>query len=309
MFVPQAVSSTTEDEENHKLGVKVWFKATCTAKKAGLTAIVKTVKPKILMVLPWRISFVKGDVSADCRVKAALSSEKVIPINSQLIVSVNRNEVSLEYYEDQKGSSPKPTRETFTFESEESASQCVAVIEEERKRKYIHSENFTPKFKEDLDTVVRMKIHEGDEALKELYLACSDEHSPLTAIEALFTNYRSMMNLADSAVSLADLLSAVAVDPAIFILFLCCKIDAGRTTSAYFAKKFGYEIDSSAELFEKLLNHITEIVKQPAWQLKRSLLLAQFQYPTSASDLEPLGVLACTMCLFVYACIYILSVL
>lgn len=92
-----------------------------------------------------------------------------------------------------------------------------------------------------------------------------------------------MQDFEESAVSFGDLLSAVANDPVVLIIFLCCVIDAGRSMNEHFSRMCGHEIDSSAELFEKLLQHVCSTVSKPEWKLKRELLLNQFQYPVSAT--------------------------
>jgi hypothetical protein len=279
MFIPAMAVATAEDEVSHQLGVKVWYQGVCTAKKAGVTALVKNVKPKVIYVLPGRVCFIKSEIDQSLRIQAALIAEKTLFIDDALKVTVNKKELTFEYPD---GEGVK--KEVFTFESEKSATECNAAIQEERTRVYVHSDNFTPKFKENLDTAIRFKIRGGDEALRTLFLSCCSQNPPTATIEALFTNYRTMVDFEENAVSFADLLSAAANDPVVYILFLCCVIDAGSSMFEHFQRLCGHEIDNTAELFEKLLKHITSTVSQPAWKTKRDLFLKQFMYPVPATE-------------------------
>jgi hypothetical protein len=280
MFVPVIVAATPEDEVAHKLGVKVWFQDHCTVKKTGLSAMMKSAKPKTIYILPGKIAIISGDIDGSLRIQAALTTDKTFEIDGNLRESVAKKEVTLEF---QEHGQPKPTKETIVFDTDQAAAQFMTVLREERSRSYIHSENFTPKFMEDLNSAIRMKIQAGDEPLRQMFLACCNQASPSTAVEALFTNYRTMMDFEESAVSFADLLSAVAQDPIVYILFLCCAIDAGKSMYEHFQAIKDREIDNSAELFQLLLSHITHTVSKPEWKLKRELLLSQFQYPASAA--------------------------
>jgi hypothetical protein len=198
---------------------------------------------------------------------------------------LNKKEVTLEFpdlVQTNKGG-PKTAKETFVFESEKAAAQFVKTIQEEKRRNYIESENFTPKFTDDLNSAIKQKIAAGDYPLRELYLACHNKVSPKAAVEALFTNYRSMTDFEEpSPRSFAQVLSAAAQDPVVFILFLCCNIEAGQGMMDHFQYTSGHDIPTYAQLFDELFRHIADTVGKPEWKLKRSLLLSQFQYPTSA---------------------------
>lgn len=84
MFVRAQVVATAEDEISHKLGVKVWFEGICTAKKTGITSMMKNVKPKVVYVLPGRLCMIKSEIDPSLRIQAALTAEKCISINAQL---------------------------------------------------------------------------------------------------------------------------------------------------------------------------------------------------------------------------------
>jgi hypothetical protein len=279
MFIPAMAVATAEDEVSHQLGVKVWYQGVCTAKKVGVTAIVKNVKPKVIYVLPGRVCFIKSEIDQSLRIQAALTAEKALFIDDALKATVNKKEVTFEYPD---GEGVK--REVFTFESEKSATECNAAIQAERTRVYVHSENFTPKFKEDLDTAIRFKIRGGDEALRTLFLSCCSQNPPTATIEALFTNYRTMVDFEENAVSFADLLGAVTNDPVVYILFLCCVIDAGPTMFEHFQQLCGCEISSTTELFDRLLKQVTTTVSKAEWKTKRDLFLKQFMYPVPATE-------------------------
>jgi hypothetical protein len=279
MFIPAMAVATAEDEVSHQLGVKVWYQGVCTAKKAGVTALVKNVKPKVIYVLPGRVCFIKSEIDQSLRIQAALIAEKTLFIDDALKVTVNKKELTFEYPD---GEGVK--KEVFTFESEKSATECNAAIQEERTRVYVHSDNFTPKFKENLDTAIRFKIRGGDEALRTLFLSCCTHTPPPPPSAPLSTNHRTLVYCTEPAVSFGDVLRAAAHDPVVYILFLCCVIDAGSSMFEHFQRLCGHEIDNTAELFEKLLKHITSTVSQPAWKTKRDLFLKQFMYPVPATE-------------------------
>ena len=175
-------------------GVKVWFDDVCTVKKTGFTAMMKTLKPKAILILPWKICWLNNDFTDHiAKVRAAFAEDdRVIYINDQLTSSVLKKEVTLEYPDPTNATGNKPIKETFVFESEQIAATFVQTINEEMTRKYMESANFTGRFCQDLNDTIKQRIASGDRALKEVYLSFYDKVSSAPAVEALFTNYRSM---------------------------------------------------------------------------------------------------------------------
>lgn len=268
-------------------GVKVWFDDVCTIKKTGFAAMMKSTKQKAILVLPWKVCWLNNDFTDPVsKIRAAVAeAEKCVDINDQLTVHRNTKEVTLEFPDVSPSAKAgaKPIKETFVFESESAAVLFCQTIEDERTRNYLESENFAPTFRDELNRVIRQRIVQGDHALKEMYLACHSKVSPSAAVEALFTNYRTVIDEAPSAASFAHLLSAVAQDPVVYLLFLCCTIAADERAMGHFQRVTGgREISSGAQLFDQLLTHVGSTVRAPEWTSRRVMLLLQFQYPVSA---------------------------
>jgi hypothetical protein len=292
-------------EEMHRMGVKVWFEDFCEIKKGGFSSMMKSAaqKQKKLFVLPGKVCWVKGEVNdRSAQLRTALDTDKHIVIHSQLKETVSKKEVTLEFPEvflplppelqhakgGGSGANTKTIKVVFQFATEDVAQRFAHCIKLEKSRHYITSANFTPRFAAELNSAVRTRIESGDPALKELYLSCLNQNPPTTAIEALFTNYRSMTDFEEPCpVAFTSLLSAVAEDSVIYVLYLCCSIESNQAMKENFneialsrgigaAKNF-------TEIFYELLFIVYCTVNAPDWRTHRELFLAQFQFPTLAS--------------------------
>eukprot|EP00601_Ochromonadales_sp_CCMP2298_P031893 CAMPEP_0173342518 /NCGR_PEP_ID=MMETSP1144-20121109/10266_1 /TAXON_ID=483371 /ORGANISM="non described non described, Strain CCMP2298" /LENGTH=636 /DNA_ID=CAMNT_0014289149 /DNA_START=35 /DNA_END=1941 /DNA_ORIENTATION=+ len=280
-------------EDLHEQGVKIWFEGSAVVCKPGMSSMFRSAasKTRRVFVMPGRVCWIKADITdRQMQIRSALLSSKVIPITAQLKESVSRKEVSLEY---ECGSKTRTV--SFAFEKESAATGFLTAVQSEQRRQYLCSANFTPRFQADLNVAVRARVLGGDAQLQKLFLACCNENAPSVAVEALFSNYLSLIDFEEpSAPSFATLLSAVASDPVIYILFLCCSLEANASMLEHFRalrafnSNSGRPIDSYVDLFDALLLHIHTTVSRAEWLPKRRLFLAQFQYPGSPdSPLSP----------------------
>jgi hypothetical protein len=292
-------------EEMHRMGVKVWFEDFCEIKKGGFSSMMKSAaqKQKKLFVLPGKVCWVKGEVTdRSAQLRTALDTDKHIVIHSQLKETVSKKEVTLEFPEvflpvppelqnakgGGGGGNTKTIKVVFQFSAEDVAQRFAHCIKVEKSRHYITSANFTPRFTAELNSAVRNRIESGDPALKELYLSCLNQNPPTTAIEALFTNYRSMTDFEEpSPVAFTSLLSAVAQDSVVYILYLCCNIESNQAMKENFnaialSRGIG-AANNYTQIFHELLILVYSTVSAPDWRAHRELFLAQFQFPTVAS--------------------------
>ena len=263
-------------EEVQRLGAIIWCKETCETKSANaFSAMMKSAaqKQKRLYVVPGKVTWIKGEF--------ATGQLYTIEINSQLRASLSKNkmEVTLEYCESDANNLNKNIKTVFVFVNNEAAERFYNTVQKEKIRAYITCENFTSQFQDQLNTAVRAKIEQnGDLKLNELFLSYCTGTAPTAIVDSLFMYYCSLLNGEDpSAESFAALLSAVAEDPVICIIFLCCELQANPAMFEHF------DISSFGLLFDELLRHIHSIVRQPEWQHKRDLFLAQFRYPTNGN--------------------------
>ena len=247
--------------------IKVWFHDTCTSKLGLMSSFVKNSKSKEVFIIPGKIGFAKGDQIS------------TIDIEPSLRLIQRNEEVVFEYYSSE---SPKMITKTYIFNSKSIATSFTSTINEERERVYIQSENFDEHFGKELNTKIREIIIAGNTALRDMYLACFNQHTPAGVIKALYSNYRIMVGGKGTADSFAALLSAVANDPVMLILFLCCKIDLNQAMLAAVDAARTDVDDNKCNLLNPFLTSLTATITAEAWQHKRELLLAQFRFPTVA---------------------------
>lgn len=269
-----------------RTGVPVWHEDVCTLQRTGFTGIMKTPRQKAILILPGRICWVNNEFPDPLsRIHAAVAENvNVIEIDDRLKITHSNKEGTIEYPDLSPTAkmAARTIKETFVFASEKAAVVFCRTVRDERTRNYLVSENYADSFRDELNQAVRQHIAHDDMAVKGLYLACWDLVNANAAVEALFANYRSLIEEPPSAASFAQLLCTAAQDPVVYILFLCCAFRVDRTTIRYFERVCGRAITTTVEYFDELVQHVTSAVRKPEWTDRRVMLLRQFQYPVAA---------------------------
>ena len=303
-----AVLSNQSDEK-----LTIWYSGECTS-KSNVPSFVKLPRAHAIAVVPGYVRVLNtGSSNPE---ESAKPEARMIEIDSKLSFTCNKAEVTLKY---PQAENPRGAEKTYVFSTPKDATAFVAAIQEELNRSYIHSEVFET-FERELNTRIRECISAGDLPLRAVYYAGLSENTPRMLINALYSNYRIMMGgKQGTAESFATLLSAVARDPVLLVLFLCCQLELSEamlsgfdnSTSTGSTTSTGGEETDKLTMLTKLLVLLQSTVTAPEWRDTRSLFLAQFQYPhcdqESSGESELSGRYLygqCLMCLYKILYIY-----
>ena len=260
-------NKTIQNNYQNINSVKVWYTSTCTSKSLVRTSFSSRSQPYKIEVIPGKIRICKQN------------ELRLIDINNNLICSHEKSEVTFEYT---LPNNLKSTIKVYLFSTEKETIDFLSAVQDERDRTYFHFDTFDERFEVELNDQIRTLIALGNPALQDMYLSCFNEHTPAGVIKALYSNYRIMVGGKGTAGSFAAILHAVANDPVMLILFLCCKIDLNQAMlSAVDAAKTDVD-DDKCNLLNPFLTSLTATITAEAWQHKRELLLAQFRFPTVA---------------------------
>ena len=310
-----------DSEDLHRLNVKIWWEGS-GIKKGGSMLKSSASKTKTIFILPGRIAWIPADITdRSLQLLSVIDSHKYIEINVELKVTLQSEKVVLLEYPSHLPNKKKPEKVSFQFNSRHIAVAFSQGVQEELYRRYITSANFTQAFEHELNTAIKTQINssssgsgsgagtggdgglgssskDGDNnkgpgsfdskcsPLKHLYLSCMNETcSPMQIVDVLFTNYRCLTDFEDpQAACFMEILSEVATDPVMLILFLCCQIEMNAQVMSDFKRTTGIPIQSYSHLLEQMLTGIRCITSRPNWEPKRKLFLQQFGFPYTSSS-------------------------